>query len=144
MKHLHLKRAPSAPYGTLGAVTRDDGSFFSWSMELPWRENARGASCIPAGKYLCRMRMSPKHGKTYEVVGVPYRSNILIHSGNVAGYPTPPYETHSLGCLLLGQQLGMVRGQLAVLVSRPAISALEREMSGQPFILEVTWAFSIS
>jgi hypothetical protein len=144
VRTLRLKRAPSAPYGTVGALLREDGSRVAWALELPWRDNVRGESCIPAGRYLCVDRLSPKFGRAYEVVGVPGRSNILVHAGNHAGRPSPPLESDVLGCVLLGTYLGTLRGQLAVLVSRPAVAAFRREMAGQPFWLEVSWASSTS
>ncbi len=144
MRTLRLKRSPSVPEGTLGLLLRENGSRLAWTMELPWRGNARGASCIPSGRYLCVLGRHPKHGEAYEVTGVRGRSSILIHSGCVAGYPAPPYETHSLGCILPGFRVGRLRGQLAVLVSRPAVSAIMRETEGKPFWLEVSWASSTS
>jgi hypothetical protein len=92
------------------------------------------------------MRRSPKFGPVYEVTGVPGRSSILIHTGNWAGDVSRGYRSHVLGCVVLGLQRGRREGQLAVMVSRPAVTRLEREMQRQPFTLEIrpSWASSTS
>lgn len=109
--------------------------------EPPGRRNAVGRSCIPAGRYRCRWQRSPKYGMCYEVTGVPGRTRILIHSGNVAGDRDLGLHTHTLGCLLPGSRRGWltVRGrrQRAVLASRSALRRLEAAMGRQPFTLEI-------
>jgi hypothetical protein len=139
---LTLLRGPSTDQGTPGALLRPDGSRIAYSLELPWRGNRRCRSSVPpglppAGEYLCRMRRSPKFGPVYEVLGVPGRSNILIHAANVAGDVEKGFATDLLGCIALGTYLGTKEGQLAVLVSRPAVSAFQREMGGDDFLLEI-------
>lgn len=80
---------------------------------------------------------TPKRGDVYLVEHVPGRSSILIHSGNVAGDVTKGLESDVLGCILLGQVRGTRRGQMAVLLSKPAICSFMAEMDRQPFTLEV-------
>lgn len=53
-----------------------------FTVELPWRENARNHSCIPAGTYSALLHDSPKFGDSIWLRGVPNRSEILIHAGN--------------------------------------------------------------
>jgi len=142
---LLLSRARSTDQGTPGMLSRPDGSRLAWTMELPWKENARQVSSIPAGEYVCRARVSPHFGKVYEVTGVPGRSNVLIHTGNFGGDRAKGYRSDVLGCVVLGLHHGALRGQLAVFVSRPAVSALMKEMQGEPFSLEVrAWALTSS
>lgn len=53
------------------------------TLELPWQDNARGASCIPAGTYVARYTRSPKFGtRLLELFGVPGRSAIRVHAAN--------------------------------------------------------------
>lgn len=137
MRRYVLQRGRSTDQGTPGQLLRADGTRVAFSLELPWRDNARSRSCIPAGRYLCRQRRSPRFGEVYAIEGVAGRSNVLIHAGNVAGDTSKGFASDVLGCVLLGQQLGTLRGQLALLVSRPAVSALQREAGGEPFTLEV-------
>ncbi len=92
------------------------------TLEENWRDNEKGLSCIPAGSYLCRRRNTPQHGDTFEVMDVPGRTAILIHSGNT--------EADTEGCILLGKeystirarddQSGLIEVQLAVLNSKMA------------------------
>ncbi len=139
-------RGRSTDQGTPGRLLREDGSRVAYTLELPWRENRRGRSCIPAGTYRCVYSRRPRHGLCYLVAAVRGRSNILIHSANVAGDVDKGYATELLGCIALGSYIGSKQGQLAVLVSRPAVSAFQREMAGETFTLEVReqWASSTS
>ena len=41
------------------------------------------------------------------------------------------------GCISLGERLGWMDGQKAVLISRPAVTDFEITMQRKPFILEV-------
>jgi hypothetical protein len=116
---------------------RPNGTRLCYVMELPDRDNRRRLSRIPAGTYLVQMETRPKHGRVDTVKNVQGRDAILFHSGNVAGDVTLGWRTHSEGCVLPGLRYGLDQGQLAVLVSRPAISLVEREMGGNPFTLEV-------
>lgn len=54
------------------------------SLELPWLDNERSISCIPAGTYECERIQHPKFGHCWLVRDVPSRTGILIHSGNYA------------------------------------------------------------
>lgn len=79
---------------------RDDGRVMPLRincLELPWRENKTGISCIPEGLYPMRWTHSPRFGrKTWELVDVPERTAIRIHAGNYAGVVL----SDSNGCLL--------------------------------------------
>jgi hypothetical protein len=65
------------------------------SLELPWLNNQKQKSCIPAGEYQVVPRYSKKFKNHYHVLEVPGRSYILFHKGN--------YYTDILGCILLGK-----------------------------------------
>lgn len=54
------------------------------SIELPWKNNERGISCIPEGRYQLNTRIHPQKGKQLELRSVPGRSGILIHAANDA------------------------------------------------------------
>ena len=49
----------------------------------------------------------------------------------------PPFQKQLNGCIALGERLGWIAGQKAVLVSAPAIRRLEEYFKGEPFTLEV-------
>lgn len=122
--------------------TSDEGTFgrlLDWyTGELPWRDNARSISCIPAGTYHCVRRYSPKFGlQTYWLNDVPGRNFILIHSANLMGDVDRGYRSQLNGCIALGLKLGWLEGQKAVLCSRTAVRRLESFLRGKEFTLEV-------
>lgn len=68
------------------------------TLELPWRDNKRSVSCIPAGEYKVRFRY-PRESATRNylhllIKDVPNRNYILFHRGNSA--------KDSRGCVLVG------------------------------------------
>lgn len=134
-----LTREPDDEQGTFGKLRLPDGTEF-FTLELPWRGNATGASCIPPGTYKVAIRNSPKFGRIYEVMNVPGRTAILIHSGNVAGDKKAGYNSHVEGCILLGLNKGKVGNQKAVQQSRAAVAQFMEKMGGQPFTLSVVGA----
>lgn len=71
------------PAGANGIITHK-GKRICDTIELPWKENLRGESCIPEGKYSLRLRTSEKYGIHLEVLSVPSRLYILIHPANDA------------------------------------------------------------
>ncbi|WP_322548975.1 DUF5675 family protein [Flavobacterium psychraquaticum] len=102
------------PDGTNG-ILQCEGKIICKTIELPWKKNERGVSCIPEGKYFIRKRYSPKFKWHLEVVSVKNRSYILFHPANNA-------LTELNGCIapvtkLSGPGLG--------LLSRKAFTALK-------------------
>lgn len=82
---------------TIGRLSLSGGTFQCFTLELPWKENERGISCIPAGAYEAFKRMSPKNGSVIELSNVKDRSNIQIHRGN--------YTRQVEGCILVGDSV---------------------------------------
>lgn len=89
---------------TLKRITQGDHTYgvLIWkneplgvTLELPWRNNQRNISCIPAGNYICSRYRSPTHGDCYFISDVPNRSHILIHAGNTL--------KDTQGCILVGR-----------------------------------------
>lgn len=107
-----------------------DKGFSCWTLERPWLDNAKEKSCIPEGKYICRRTNSPTFGVCFEVINVPNRSAILIHSGNFAH--------DSRGCIILGEYEGILNGEFAVLNSRNTIKRfLKAQKDIEQFMLEI-------
>ncbi len=107
------------------------------TLELPWRDNARGASCIPRGRYECIWAKSPRFGMCYHVLDVPGRANILFHNGNYAGNLKLGFRSDSSGCILLGMKHGVLGGQKAVINSRAARRKFEDDLAGEKFLLTI-------
>lgn len=69
--------------GTNGTITYQ-GLKICHSIELPWRNNMRRLSCIPAGRYKLVERTYTKHGQQIGIPNVLQREAILIHAANDA------------------------------------------------------------
>lgn len=143
-----LDRFATGDEGTLGSLWTEDG-FQCFSLELPWRQNQNGISCIPAGSYQswwgwspARKRMSYRLEKSKYVSCVPGRAGVLIHAGNFAGLKQDGWQQQVLGCILLGLTVGRIMNkhgvrQLAVLHSMQAIADFESHMCREPFVLAI-------
>lgn len=69
--------------GTNGAIFFK-GMFVCFTIELSWKANKIGKSCIPEGQYELVFRTSKKFGKHLQVKNVENRNFILIHPANNA------------------------------------------------------------
>jgi hypothetical protein len=128
MKTVVIKRRPSIPMGTFGVLSVNNLILFT--VELPWKDNQNNQSCVPKGKYRCSWTRSPRLKKyTYEVMGVPKRAGIRIHSANFA--------SQVLGCISLGEKIGIMDGKRGVFSSVSAVRRFEKLLDKQEFILEV-------
>ena len=91
-----------------------DNHFVSDTLERAYKDNRKGVSCIPEGKYRCEKKLATKN-IPYEhvtIIDVPNRAGIAIHKGN--------FYTHSRGCILLGKGYKDINndGELDVLHSK--------------------------
>lgn len=136
MDWLILERLESGNQGTFGRLLGKNFSFFSG--ELPWRENASNISCIHAGVYHCVPTYSPMLRTTaYLVSNVHGRSGIRIHAANFMGSKLMGLHCQLNGCIALGEKMGIMDGQKAILISRPAVKRFEMLMKLKPFVLEI-------
>lgn len=141
MKKLTLIRKETGDQGTFGTLDLDGLMFYTG--ELPWRNNAHGASSIPAGTYLCTWGPSPKFGRDlYHLQDVPGRDHILIHPANRMGDVALGFKSDLNGCLALGLLSGEMEGQKAILQSRPAVQQFEQEMGKEDFELTILNEYS--
>ncbi len=130
MRIFKLHRIAHILDGTFG-VLREGEIPFCLTLEREWKDNKRGVSCIPVGIYTCKFTKSPKFGFTFEVTGVPGRSHILFHRGNIMD------DTH--GCIILGEEFGELDQRVAVLSSGRAFQEfMWRVEDLEEFELEVT------
>lgn len=127
---LTLQRLPGTPHATLGHLEAD-GAPFCDTLELPWRENQHGVSCIPAGAYAVLFRDSLHfHRVTLHIERVPERDGIEIHPAN--------HVEELRGCIALGKCLAPE----ALMESKAAVEALEAKVRaafarGESVTLEV-------
>jgi hypothetical protein len=61
-----------------------NGKYICNTIELPWKNNKTGISCIPEGKYDLKLRHSEHLGEHLHLSKVPDRKWILIHTANDA------------------------------------------------------------
>lgn len=128
-----LRRVSSRVDGMMGVILLKDSLGplpLCQTLEDPWNNNARGASCIPAGVYNCALTKTPHFGVVYEVLSVPGRDAILFHWGNT--------NRDTEGCIILGKEFGFLNGLVAVLESRAAFDRFMARMHGAPqFVLQI-------
>jgi len=119
-----LLRFDSNDERTLGVLIV--GGVVCFTLELPWRDNARNVSCIARGMYTLKPWTSPRHGKCLKVSGCePQRTHILIHAGNVTD--------DIKGCIAPGMRCGAN----SVYQSRNAMKLLLKRVTA-PIPLEIS------
>lgn len=134
MRTVRVVRDKSSASGTPGVLLTDSG-YSCYTME-PSRDR-KEHPCIEEGSFLVELKDLPKHGKCYELQGTAPRTAILLHVGNFAG--DPPMKSDSEGCLLLGNAIGEIGGQTALLSSRDAYARFMADMNGESFHLYISW-----
>lgn len=140
IKQVYLMRTRRSIHGTEGQLFTK--GFNCATMELPWNNNIRTYSCIPAGDYLCVKRFSPGRQKfTYWLKNVKGRSWILCHSGNWAGDTRKGLRSDVLGCILLGKKHAIWKNQRMIINSRITVNAFQDFLNWEPFILHIMEAF---
>lgn len=122
MMKLEVLRLERSKRGTFG-VLRLDGEVMCMTLEPPDLGNRPFVSCIPDGSYVCVRRVSPRFGETFLIDDVPRRTDILFHTGNLVN--------DTRGCVLLGNKLGNVAGERAVLESRQAHRKFMEALDGE-------------
>ena len=129
-----LERLDQSDQGFFGRLTA--GSLLLYSGELPWRDNQPNVSCVPAGHYRCVWTYSPRFRRyMYLLLGTQPRAGIRKHPANLMG--AAPYRTQLNGCIALGERLGWIDGQKALLLSAPAVRKFEAHMGYKPFLMEI-------
>ena len=73
----------------------------------------------------------------YLLLGTDPRAGIRKHSANLMGDDTMGFRRQLNGCIALGEKLGHIDGQKALLVSAPAMRRFEDHMQRKPFLLEI-------
>jgi hypothetical protein len=137
-----LERIEYSDHGAFGRIwARGLGLF---TGEQPWRDNARNVSCIPpapdAEPELHRVvwTFSPRFRRfMYLLLGTEPRTGIRKHPANLMGDRALGFRSQLNGCIALGERLGWLDGQKALLLSAPAVRRFEAHMGHAPFVLEI-------
>lgn len=142
---VRLERLETGPHGTFGRLVAP-GGFWRYSGELPWLDNASNVSCILPGPsdgprvYNVAWTYSPAFKRMmYLVLDTAPRAGIREHSANFMGDESKGYRKQLNGCIALGEKLGWMGGQKALLLSAPAVRRFEEYMGQRPFVLEIAW-----
>jgi hypothetical protein len=132
-----LARYLTGDQGTLGRLIEPESGLDTLMMELPDRDNEIGMSRIQQGTYLCKAHYSRKFGKCWLLLGVPGRSAILIHKGNLAGDTLKGWKTHSRGCQLPAWYKGPIGKQMAGLNSTRAFTEIMSKIGHVNFKIKI-------
>ena len=137
LPHVVIERAETGDQGTFGRLYAPQG-FRRYTGELPERGNAPNVSRILADKHRAEWTWSPRFRRfMYILLGTSPRTGIRAHSANFMGDDTKGYRRQLNGCLALGERLGWMDGQKALLLSAPAVREFEAHMQYKPFELEI-------
>jgi hypothetical protein len=110
--------------GTLGVWITDRPLFTT--LELPWKDNQKDISCIPAGTYhITKIYSGHFKRNVFLVNGVPNRDAVEIHVGNTVN--------DIRGCIVVGMEYNM--SDYAIVSSG---MALDKLMSIMPDEFDLT------
>jgi hypothetical protein len=133
-----ITRSKSTKKQTLGKLVakRNGATFTCDTLELPDLQNAPNISCVPKGTYDVSYTRSGLFKKsTYELLKVPNRSGIRLHSGNYAWKKDGKGDIQ--GCILLGSGFSDINkdNNEDIINSRLTINAFEQFMGKTSFKL---------
>lgn len=96
---ISIDRFNYSPNSTIGRLNTD-GTYYCYSLELPWKGNEHEVSCIVPGRYKVRIDYS-KHfnAPLPHLLDVPGRDMIRIHPAN--------WPRQLLGCIAPGETYGV-------------------------------------
>jgi hypothetical protein len=93
-----LQRLTTSDNGTFGVWITDKPLFTT--LELPWKDNQKNVSCIPAGTYPVKKIYSMRFKRNvFLLSNVPNRDAVEIHVGNTV--------KDIQGCILVGMEYSM-------------------------------------
>lgn len=102
LKVFTLRRTHKRQNGVFG-ILDDEGEPFAVTCE-------NNSLYIPAGEYSPQKSFYNKGGYWTFEIPVPNRTRILLHRGNL--------DSESLGCILIGENFGVLKGRTAILDSK--------------------------
>ncbi len=129
MRFIELVRMETSEEGTFG-IMKIDKKIFCITLEPPNKQNLSNISSIPTGQYIIKPYSSAKFPEVYQVIDVPERTNVLFHKGNTVG--------HTAGCIILGQTVGKLKGDRAILNSGATFGRFKDLLKGNTHHLTIT------
>jgi len=101
-----------------------------FTLEPPWKDNQRGISCIPVGRYPFFKYESKKYNREcLGLLAVEGRDYIAIHQGNI--------PIHTRGCILPGITIGEMGKQDSVLDSALALNKILLKLDDDSGLLTI-------
>ncbi len=101
MTTLYLRRDTEKVDCIFGSFVNSSGTTECQTLEPPKAHPVPGRRCIPAGRYIARLRYSPGHGyAVYGYMNVPGFEDVEIHPGNDVA--------DTKACTLVGDSRGTV------------------------------------
>jgi len=131
MKTYFLERLEKADTYILGRLWFEGEAVYT--LELPWKNNKKDISCVPAGIYNVELTYSTKFKKKlWMLKDVPNRTGIRIHNAN--------FVRELKGCIAPGLNKQDIDGDgiIDVVNSKKALS-LMRDLMDNKFKLEIIW-----
>ena len=134
--------------GTPGVLVVPGLEFQCDTLELPWRNNKRGESCILPGDYACQPWFSASLGRmVLRLEDKNGRKDCLVHNGNFAGDEAKGYVTQVHGCTEVGRGYGNIERpdgsvQYGILKSRTTLTELMDLIGPGPHVISYRWADS--
>lgn len=110
--HLQMKTVAIRDDGAF-SVLLWDGQPFAVSVERTFED---GRPIIRSGLYLCKRDRFHRGGYDTYQIDVPGHDRVLFHRGNT--------EADSMGCVIVAESFGILRGRAAVLESRSGFDEL--------------------
>lgn len=150
MKLLTLIRDKTGDAGTFSIGTLTEGDqrlgFWDW-IELPWRDNKAGVSCIPPGLYPAHITHSDHFKReVYVLEDVKGRASVELHPANWAGDVAKGWHSDLRGCAAPGMSRGDLvapatrKLQPAVLQSVRAFQQFMDTCDGDDIEIHILWA----
>lgn len=148
---LEILRYETGDYGTFSTAVPDVDPDHHWDMiELPWRENQEGCSCVLEGTFIGSLVESPRFKRrVYLLRDIPGRKEIEMHPANWAGDRRMGYYSQLLGCCAPGkargamQPPGMTKPQPCVLRSADALDEIIAMANGEDIEFTFKWVYGI-
>lgn len=125
--HICRFHTPNQTFGDLIVNKDGKGIYDCKTLELPWLDNKRRISCVPAGTYWAIKHKSPKFGNCIWILDVPDRDEILCHGANFVGSKNPKTgKSDLLGCIAPGTKYADITGDniKEILESKKALKGL--------------------